>query len=196
MLIGIEAPTGGQAQGNPVPGQLEILEDCQMPNGRRAPLKGCFVTVNGYAELSSERAYLRTDRLSCIDNESAAVDIAVRGYVVGEDGQTGLRGPLVSKQGQAIANSINAALASGIGRAIVAASAGTVVVPYGTTQSPGSEFKAGAGQGISRGFDQISDYYLKLADKMYPTVSIASMRVVNISFSRGFQFEQRIPSKE
>ena len=35
-----------------------------------------------------------------------------------------------------------------------------------------------------------------LAEKMYPTVSISSMRVVNISFSRGFQFERRISNKE
>jgi conjugal transfer pilus assembly protein TraB len=190
MLIGMDAPTGGQSQGNPVPGELEILEDCQMPNGRKAPLKGCFVTVNGYGELSSERAYMRTDRLSCIDNDNAAVDIAIRGYVVGEDGKTGLRGPLVSKQGAAIANSINAALAAGIGRAIVAGSVDNVVV------TPSSEFQAGAGASLNRGFDQISQYYLDLADQMYPTVSISSMRVVNISFSRGFQFERRVPTKE
>lgn len=193
VLVGMEAPTGGQAQSNPVPAQFELIDDCKMPNGRIAPLRGCFLTGNGYGELSAERAYIRTDRLTCIDDDNAATDIAVRGYAVGEDGKPGLRGEIVSKQGQAIANSIWAAVASGTGRALVASGTAQTVNPLtgATTSTVTDGFKAGVGDGLGKGFDRISEYYLKLADKLYPTVSVASMRVVDIAFQQGFVFERK-----
>lgn len=193
VLVGMEAPTGGQAQSNPVPAQFEVIDDCKMPNGRIAPLRGCFITGNGYGELSAERAYIRTDRLTCIDDENAATDIAVRGHAVGEDGKPGLRGAIVSKQGQAIANSIWAAIASGTGRALVASGTSQTINPLtgATTSTVTDGFKAGVGEGLGKGFDRISEYYLKLADKLYPTVSVDSMRVVDIAFSQGFVFERK-----
>lgn len=191
-LVGMEAPTGGQAQTNPVPAQFEVLDDCTLPNGRKAPLKGCFVTANGYGDLSSERAYIRLDRLSCIDDADNAVDIAVRGFVVGEDGKPGMSGTIVNKQGTAIANSIYAALASGAGRGLRATGVTQVVNPLGTvTESTTDGFKAGVGEGLSKGFDAISAYYLRVAEKLFPTVSVSSMRTVEIAFSRGFVFERR-----
>lgn len=193
VLVGMEAPTGGQAQSNPVPAQFELIDDCKMPNGRIAPLRGCFLTGNGYGELSAERAYIRTDRLTCIDDDNAATDIAVRGYAVGEDGKPGLRGEIVTKQGQAIANSIWAAVASGTGRALVASGTAQTVNPLtgATTSTVTDGFKAGVGDGLGKGFDRISEYYLKLADKLYPTVSVSSMRVVDIAFQQGFVFERK-----
>ncbi len=191
-LVGMEAPTGGQAQTNPVPAQFEVLDDCTLPNGRKAPLKGCFVTANGYGDLSSERAYIRLDRLSCIDDDDNAVDIAVRGYVVGEDGKPGMSGTIVSKQGTAIANSIYAALASGTGRGLRSAGVSQSVNALGTvTETTTDGFKAGLGEGLAKGFDAISAYYLRLAEKLFPTVSISSMRTVEIAFNRGFVFERR-----
>ena len=191
-LVGMEAPTGGQAQTNPVPAQFEILEDCTLPNGRRAPLRGCFVTAHGFGDLSSERAYIRLDRLSCIDDDNNAVDIAVRGYVVGEDGKPGMSGTIVNKQGTAIANSIWAALASGTGRALKSAGTVQTINPLGgVTETTSDGFRAGLGDGLAKGFDAISAYYLKVAEKLFPTVSISSMRTVEISFNRGFVFERR-----
>ena len=191
-LVGMEAPTGGQAQTNPVPAQFEVLEDCTLPNGRKAPLKGCFITANGYGDLSSERAYIRLDRLSCIDDDSNAVDIAVRGFVVGEDGKPGMNGTIVNKQGTAIANSIYAAIASGTGRALRNAGTSKTVNPLGAvTETTTDVFKAGLGDGLSKGFDAISAYYLRVAEKLFPTVSISSMRTVEVAFNRGFVFERR-----
>ena len=191
-LVGMEAPTGGQAQTNPVPAQFEVLEDCTLPNGRKAPLKGCFVTANGYGDLSSERAYIRLDRLSCIDDDNNAVDIAVRGFVVGEDGKPGMSGTIVNKQGTAIANSIYAALASGTGRALRNSGTSQTLNPLGgVTETTTDAFRAGMGEGVAKGFDAISAYYLKVAEKLFPTVSVASMRTVEVAFNRGFVFERR-----
>ena len=191
-LVGMDAPTGGQSQNNPVPAQFEILEDCTLPNGRKAPLKGCFVTANGYGVLSAERAYIRLDRLSCIDDDNNAVDIAVRGFVVGEDGKPGMSGTVVNKQGAAIANSIYAAIASGTGRALRNAGTSQTVNPLGgVTETTTDGFKAGLGDGLSKGFDAISAYYLRVAEQLFPTISISSMRTVEIAFGRGFVFERR-----
>ena len=71
---------------------------------------------SGYGDISSERAYLRLESLSCVLNNGEVVDATIKGYVVGEDGKAGLRGRLVSKQGQVLANALMTGIIAGIGQ--------------------------------------------------------------------------------
>ena len=71
VLNGLDAPTGGAAQQNPHPVLLQLSDDAVLPNKFRAALKNCMVTANGFGDVAAERAYIRTDRLSCIDEDVA-----------------------------------------------------------------------------------------------------------------------------
>ena len=59
LLNGVEAPTGGQANGNPVPMLLEIKDPAFLPNRYRSDIKRCMVTANATGDLSSERVLVR-----------------------------------------------------------------------------------------------------------------------------------------
>ena len=134
LLAGLDAPTGGQAQNNPHPILMRVLDPAQLPNRYMADMKDCVVTANGYGDISSERAYIRTDRLSCIDQKGGAVDVSLKGYVAGEDGKAGMRGRLVSKQGQALANAFLAGIGSGIGQAFTGIFEHCIDLPAGFHQ--------------------------------------------------------------
>jgi conjugal transfer pilus assembly protein TraB len=194
VLNGLDAPTGGQAQNNPSPVLLKILDSATMPNGYKANLAGCVITANGYGDVSSERSYIRLDRLTCVSEDGGAIDIAIKGYVAGEDGKSGMRGKLVSKTGQILANGLLAAVGSGIGQAFSSSATTTTTNPFGgqtATTNPGKEFQAGVGKGVGSAFEGLSKYYIQLAEKTFPIIEIDGGRVSDVVFSRGFILEGR-----
>jgi conjugal transfer pilus assembly protein TraB len=191
-LAGLDAPTGGQVQQNPHPIIFRVTEFAQLPNKFRADLKECFVTGNGYGDISSERAYIRLDRLSCIDEHGGAIEVELKGYAAGEDGKAGLRGRLISKQGQVLANALTAGIASGIGNAFSQSYQTQSVSPLGstTTVEKGKEMQAGLGTGVGRALDKLAGYYIQLAEKMFPVIEIDAGREVDLVVTKGLSLER------
>lgn len=193
LLAGLDAPTGGQAQNNPHPILLRVLDPAQLPNQYLANMKDCVLTANGYGDISSERAYIRMDRLSCIDTKGGAIDVAIKGYVAGEDGKAGMRGRLVTKQGQALANAFLAGIGSGIGQAFQQSASTTSVSPLGstTTVTDGKELQAGVSSGIGSAMQQLSKYYIKLAEQIFPVIEVDGGRVVDVILTRGMSIDRQ-----
>lgn len=181
LLNGVEAPTGGQANGNPVPMLLEIKDPAFLPNRYRSDIKRCMVTANATGDLSSERVLVRLDRMSCITNSRGAIDVRVTGYVTGEDGKTGLKARVVTRSGQAIANALLVGTLSGLGEAVSLAAQDSTTNFAGTvTNSVNNPWRAGLGDGMKDAMDRVADYYLKLADKIFPVLEVDAGRDVNI----------------
>lgn len=187
VLSGLDAPTGGQAQSNPHPVLLELRDLAKLPNAYRYDWQSCFVTGAGYGDISSERAYIRTENLSCVAKDGRVLDVPIKGYIAGEDGKAGMRGRLVSKQGQALANALLAGVVSGIGSGLEKSSTTTSVSPLGSTSTvkPGAEVKAGIGEGVGKALDRLANYYIALAEKMFPVVEVDAGRVVDVVLTKG-----------
>lgn len=181
LLNGVEAPTGGQANGNPVPMLLEIKDLAFLPNRYRSDIKRCMVTANATGDLSSERVLVRLDRMSCITNTRGAIDVRVTGYVTGEDGKTGLKARVVTRSGQAIANALLVGTLSGLGEAVSLAAQDSTTNFAGTvSNSVNNPWKAGLGDGMKDAMDRVADYYLRLADKIFPVLEVDAGRDVDI----------------
>ena len=187
LLSGLDAPTGGQAQNNPHPVLLRVLDHAQLPNSFRSDVRDCFILGSGYGDLSSERAYVRTESLACVREGGDALDIPLKGVLVGPDGKAGVRGRLVSKTGQVLANALVAGLISGLGTALTASAITQSVSPLGATQTIDSSkaLQAGIGQGLARGLDRLVQYYISLADKIYPVVEVDAGQIVDVVVTRG-----------
>ena len=181
LLNGVEAPTGGQANGNPVPMLLEIKDPAFLPNRYRSDIKQCMVTANATGDLSSERVLVRLDRMSCITHTKGAIDVRLTGYVTGEDGKTGLKARVVTRSGQAIANALLVGTLSGLGEAVSLAAQDSTTNFAGTvTNSVNNPWRAGLGEGMHDALDRVADYYLKLADKIFPVLEVDAGRNVDI----------------
>lgn len=191
LLGGLDAPTGGQSQRNPQPVLLRLVDNAVLPNHFRSKIKECFVVGAGYGDVSSERAYIRTESLSCVTRDGTALDVPIKGYVAGEDGKAGMRGRLVSKQGQLLANALLAGVASGIGHAFQQSSTTFSVSPLGATGTvePAKQFEAGFGTGVGRALDRLAQYYISLAEKVFPVIEVDAGRTVDVVVTQGISLQ-------
>ena len=187
LLAGLNAPTGGQAHSNPHPVLLRVVDHAQLPNHFRLKAKDCLIVGSGYGDLSSERAYIRTETLSCISPSGEALDMPIKGYVAGEDGKAGVMGRLITKQGQVLANALLAGIGSGIGQAFQQSASITSVSPLGSTSTvkDGQELRAGLASGVSKAMDRLAQYYISLAEKLYPVVEVDAGRMVDVVITKG-----------
>jgi conjugal transfer pilus assembly protein TraB len=191
LLGGLDAPTGGQAQSNPHPVLIRLSDTSVLPNQYRADYKECFVVAAGYGDISSERAYMRTGLLSCVRNDGQALEVETEGNVYGEDGKYGLRGRLVSKQGQMLANALLAGVVSGIGQGFANANTTYSTSALGSiaTTSGSQAYRAGIGSGVGRALDRLAQYYIKLAEQTFPVIEVDAGREVDVVFTRGVRID-------
>lgn len=191
LLGGLDAPTGGQAQNNPHPILMRAQDNAFLPNRYRFEVKECLLLASAYGDISSERAIARLENISCIRNDGTAVDVNVKGYVVGEDGKAGMRGRLISKQGQVLANALLAGIGSGIGQAFQTSATTQSVSALGSTSTvnTGQQLQNGIGSGVGKALDRLSQYYIGLAEKLFPIIEVDAGRTVEVVFTKGFSLE-------
>lgn len=185
LVNGMDAPTMSQAKDNPLITHMIVRDLAILPNKYTYDIHQCFILGEGYGDLSAERVYVRTNSLSCITNQGEHIDFDVKGYVAGEDGKIGMRGVVVSKQGAVIARAIVAGFVDGVGKAFSQVGNTVQVTPYGTTTtnsdiSTSELAKKGMYSGVSSGANRLADFYLKLADQVFPVIEIEAGREVDI----------------
>jgi conjugal transfer pilus assembly protein TraB len=198
LLGGLDAPTGGQSQSNPHPVLLRLEDNAMLPNRFRGQVRECFVIGAGYGDLSSERAYIRTEKLSCVRHDGLAMELNIKGSIFGEDGKVGVRGRLVSKQGQVLANALIAGVVSGLGAGLQASVTNTNNSPLGSVQTVDSNnaLQAGLGQGLGKAMDRMAQYYISLAEKMFPIIEVDAGRLVDVVLTEGVVLDTPLTTKE
>jgi conjugal transfer pilus assembly protein TraB len=191
LLGGLDAPTGGQAQSNPHPVLIRLSDTSVLPNRMRGEYRECFVVAAGYGDISSERAYLRTESLSCVRPDGATLEVRIQGSVYGEDGKVGLRGRLVTKQGQMLANALLAGVVSGIGQGLATSSTEYSTSALGTVASTsGSEaYRAGLGTGVGKALDRLAQYYIHLAENTFPVIEVDAGREIDVVITKGVRID-------
>lgn len=197
MLNGVDAPTGGQAQSNPLPVAFHVLDVANLANKHRLDIKDCRIVAATWGDLSSERMMGRTETLACVIN-GEAVEMAIKGQVIGEDGKAGVRGRLVTKQGQLLANALFAGALSGIGKAFQQSATITSTGGGGIAQTidPDKVGQAALGGGVGSAGQQLAQYYLKAADKLYPVIETDGGRTVEILITKGAVYNGRALAKD
>jgi len=191
LIGGLDAPTGGQAQSNPHPVLIRLSDTSVLPNRFRGEYRECFVIAAGYGDISSERAYLRTESLSCVRADGATLEVRIQGSVYGEDGKVGMRGRLVTKQGQMLANALLAGVVSGIGQGVATASTTYSTSALGTigTATGADAYRAGIGTGVGKALDRLAQYYIKLAENTFPVIEVDAGREIDVVITKGVRID-------
>lgn len=189
LVTSLDAPAGGTAQDNPYPVLLNITDNAQLPNSKRLKLKGCFVLAAGYGDVASERAYLRLEKMSCVTASGKVIDQKVEGFIAGEDGKAGLRGRLVSKAGSKVALALLSGTVGGLAQAFAQTATTLQQTPIGPTEivTPSQSLGYAGATGVSSGFQQLSQYYINMAEKTFPVIEINDQRNVTIVFTQGIE---------
>lgn len=183
LLTGLDAPTGKGAMKDPLPVLIRVKKEAILPSRYLADIRECFILASGSGDLPSERAYMRTESVSCTTRDKQVIDMKMAGYIVDSDGKAGLRGRLVSKQGSAMAKGIIAAFAEGVSKAF----AGSDRVKFGGGEDIdfGAAGQSSAVMGASSALDRVAKYYLELADTLHPILEIDAGRPVTLILIKG-----------
>jgi len=201
LITGLDAPTSNQSKQDPFPALLRIKHEAILPNRYRMDIKECFLIASGYGDLSSERAYMRAERISCIKKDGGVIETSMDAYSVGEDGKAGIRGRLVSKNGQLIAMTLLSGFVSGIAQAF----SPQTVQSYQTGNNPSNQQQfqwpspeAVAGQaimgGVSSSAEQVANYYLEMAKNIFPIIEVDAGRKVDFVMVRGMSLNPKSKS--
>lgn len=185
LLSGFDAPTMSAAKTNPLPILMKITDLSILPNRYKYDMRECFAVGEGYGDLSSERAYIRTNTLSCVTQSGEHIDMDFKAMISGEDGKVGLRGEVVTKQGALLAKSLIAGFLTGIGEAFNQSQQYTIAGGTGTTtgvsdMGTSESIKYGAFGGASKAAEKLADFYLKMADQTAPVIEISAGRKVEL----------------
>lgn len=192
LLSGVDAPTGTQAKSEPHPVLVNLKDKAFLPNKWRSDIKECFIVGSAYGDISAERAYIRSETLSCTKNDGSVLERKIDGYVSGEDGKVGLAGTVVSKQGSMLARTLVAGFLEGVATAFNESETNYQIGDEGVVKSFDSSEAGGmaAFSGMARAAERLSEFYMNMVNQMFPVVEINAGRVVNVVFLQQINLDE------
>ena len=189
LLGGIAVSTSIGSSSEPVPVVIRITERGSLPKNFNIDLTHCKIMGSTYGDLSSERAIVRAEVLSCTDPVSELIyTTKVAGLIHGDDGMNGIKGKVVQTSGKHLKNAIVGGMISGFASSakgqdqIIISSFGS-----GTTKKKGmgDMLQEGGFAGASNAAEKIADYYIKQAESMSPVLLVSGGTKVDIVFTKG-----------
>jgi conjugal transfer pilus assembly protein TraB len=170
------------------------MDEGQLPNFFNSDIDDCHVLGAAYGDISSERANVRLETLTCVLVNGDIIEEPIAGYVAGEDGKAGLRGRLVEKQGAMIARSLLAGVASGMGSSLSQQyqQVSTSALGSVTTVDPNKVMQNGLATGAGNALEKIADYYIARANEMYPIIEVDANRIGEVILTGGTDLKQSV----
>ncbi len=112
--------------------------------------------------------------------------------------EVGMRGRLVTKQGQILANALVSGVVSGIGQGVATSSTEYSTSALGTVAStPGADaYRAGLGTGVGRALDRLAQYYIKLAENTFPVIEVDAGREIDVVITKGVRIDIPMASSQ
>ncbi|WP_434526470.1 TraB/VirB10 family protein [Photorhabdus asymbiotica] len=194
LISGMDAPTERNARKDPYPTLARVKKDAILPNRFRADIRECGLLAAGFGDLSSERAYFRTEVITCIRDDGAVFEAPIDAYAVGEDGKSGVRGRLVTKQGQYLAKALTAGFLQAASQLFSVQNIPTINVrrdgddkngsPYQQVMSS-TAFQGAAIAGVGGALDRLADFYMQMAGDLFPVIEIDPGRSVDFIVQKG-----------
>ncbi len=202
IISGVDASVGISSQSDPRPVLLRVkspaISSIYDGNVQKVDLTGCLITGAASGDLSSEKIYVKLVNMTCGKGEDLLTEIPVKGYVAGQ-GKSGIRGNVISREGDLLAKSFLAGLVSGFGQGLSEKVAPPLAFSNGlTTQeslSTGDVMKKGLGKGVSTASDRLANYLIDRAEQYQPVISIPSGIDVEVVFVEGFYFNPKEDKK-
>ncbi len=201
VLAGVDASAGVSSQGDPRPVLFRITGPAwtaaEDGTALQVDVDGCTVTGAAHGDLSSEKVYARFRTMTCAGPEpGTVVETDVAGFVAGS-GKTGVRGPVVSREGALVEKAFLAGLVSGAGQGVaqafqpqaVAAGGGAAVA----NTALGDIGRAGLGAGASSAGQKVADYMIRRAEQYQPVIQLQAGTKVTLVFLEGARIDGRAP---
>jgi conjugal transfer pilus assembly protein TraB len=194
VIVGVDANAGVRSETDPLPVVLRITGPARSVYDRGRLLKtqisGCLVNGAARGDLSSEKVYVKLQRMTCPQKGGRYAVSDVKGFIA-FGGKTGVRGRVVSREGALVGQAFLAGLAGGFGRGFSANSTslltGSSVNVNGERQKLGTGdiLQGGIGEGVATSGDMVSKYLIERAEQYQPVIEMPTGIDVEIVFLEG-----------
>lgn len=172
LMTGVDVP-----EGRAYPVLLELDFAFITPNKRRLDLSGCFMIAKSQGDLSTERVQMQATKLSCVSKSGRMFEREVNGFIADDkDNNFAVAGAIHSKQGRVAAQAFLSSIVEGVGKAISNAQTSTQTNALGGTQTSvtGDQGAYMAAGGASNAATLVTQWYLKQAQNLLPTINVVS----------------------
>ena len=190
----MDASAGVQSQSDPLPVVLRITGPARSVyrDGKllTTRIQGCLVNGAARGDLSSEKVYVKLQRMTCPQANGRYAVSDVKGFI-SFAGKTGVRGRVVSREGGLVGQAFLAGVAGGFGRGFSANTDailnGSNVTVNGKRQQLGigELAQGGFGNGVAQSADMVSKYLIERAEQYQPVIEMPTGINVEIVFLEG-----------
>ena len=198
LISGVDAGVGISSEANPRQTLLRITGEAVSAGIGADYLKtdrliGCLLSAKAIGDISSEKAYLDGVLLTCAVDKHTAVEVPVKAYITSH-AKSGIRGEVVSREGDMVLKSFLSGLASGFGNGIQQMSQPSFSMSgsgfSSNTPKAHDIFRSGLGSGASNSGDALSQYFIKRAEQYQPVISVDEGIEVYVVFQEGFSLRE------
>ncbi|MBI2603756.1 MAG: TraB/VirB10 family protein [Deltaproteobacteria bacterium] len=172
LLTGVEAP-----EGKALPVLLQADYAFVGPNKAKVDLSGCFLIAKSTGNLSIERVEMQTTKISCVAKSGRMFEREISGFVAdSKDNSFAVVGDVNSKQDRVATMAFLSSIVEGIGSAIARSQTSAVPGTNGgsTLAITGDQQSYIAASGASNAASAVTQWYLKHAENLLPTINIGS----------------------
>ncbi len=194
VIVGVDASAGVQSQSDPLPVVLRITGPARSVyrDGKllTTRIEGCLINGAARGDLSSEKVYVKLQRMTCPQSNGRYAVSDVKGFI-SFAGKTGVRGRVVSREGGLVGQAFLAGVAGGIGRGFAANAnsslLGSNITVNGKRQmlGVGELATGGIGNGVAEAGDMVSKYLIERAEQYQPVIEMPTGIDVEIVFLEG-----------
>jgi conjugal transfer pilus assembly protein TraB len=190
LILGVDAGVGIGAEANPRRAFLRITgEVVSAGNLRSDKLIGCTAQCSAVGNISSEKVYCQLVLMTCERKPGWSIEIPIKAEVASL-GKVGIRGEVISREGDMVLRSFLSGIVGGFGTGIAQYSQPYMAVSNGLLMSGSEKAKdigmRGFGSGVATSSDKLSDYFIKRAEQYQPVISINEGVDVEVLFQEGF----------
>ncbi|MCT7578640.1 TrbI/VirB10 family protein [Aliarcobacter butzleri] len=199
MVTGVDAPTNIGTKNSdakdPLPVLLSVNSETIIANSHVQEYKDCFILGTATGNATTERAYIRLSKLSCVaKGGETRIETDIEGWVYGEDNKVGVSGHLVTKSGSLILKGLMAGILQGIADSTSNTdnyfNGGNGGYYNNNNTGFGESAAQGMGSGVGSAFKTLADFYIDMAKDLYPVIEVKGGREVQILVKGGKQITE------
>nr|WP_233466282.1 MULTISPECIES: TraB/VirB10 family protein [spotted fever group] len=196
LLTGVVVGTGTNNAASPEPIMLRLVDTAIFSKEYKTEqIKEAILIGSCSGDISSERAKCRLETVSLLNRNGEIIEKPVEGWLIGEDGRPGVKGLVVDRSSEVARMAVLNGVLGGIAQFLQnQATNGIFPISPLTGQQHAlkgkDSLKAGVYAGSGNALEKLADFAIKRAESMSPVIVVASGRVIDVVFRKGFDLNQ------
>lgn len=193
LLTGVVVGTGTEAASKRKQVMVRLTDHAIFSKANyNEQIKEAVIIGSCEGDISSERAECRLESLSLKNRHGQIIEnYAVQGWLNGEDGLPGIRGNVVDKSSDIARMALLTGMLGGMSQFFQnQATNGVFPISPITGQTnalkASDALRASGFAGTGNAFNEMSKYIIKKAEQLSPVIVVASGRVIDVVFMKGF----------